>query len=214
MAVATPQKRFPNIRQCPYCDDGIGTVQRTERITSVRKVRHYKCGSCLRYWQAPITIAYVPLPAEDKPKPTCAASPSGHVYFIGSSSGFVKIGFSFHPEARLRQLQTAHVETLTLLGSVVATEDTESTLHERFSHLRVRGEWFRLGQEIQAFIDDLPNIAVPRCETPQQQLPNESYREFLPLIREMWICGMPIAEIAQELSHLRMLREKSSGGGS
>lgn len=78
------------------------------------------------------------------------------VYFIASKkSGLVKIGKSIDPEARFASIQTMSPDELSLLGSFPEGDITESSLHQKFSHLRRHGEWFEFGDEIRKFIQAL-----------------------------------------------------------
>lgn len=64
-------------------------------------------------------------------------------YFIQcGADGPVKIGFAKDPRRRMHNLQIGSVERLRLVG--VALDD-EASLHRRFSHLRISGEWFDAG---------------------------------------------------------------------
>ncbi|MYL97038.1 hypothetical protein GR702_04530 [Novosphingobium sp. FGD1] len=84
-------------------------------------------------------------------KPLTSAS-EGRVYFIGSRTGPIKIGYSKNPASRLRELRIgSHVE-LNVLASRPGTLADEWALHERFSHLRLRGEWFDRAPELMAEI--------------------------------------------------------------
>lgn len=74
-------------------------------------------------------------------------------YFIESGmTGLIKIGRSVDPENRLKSLQTASPDKLTLLKVIPEQVVSESELHERFAHLRRQGEWFEAAEEIQEFI--------------------------------------------------------------
>lgn len=75
-----------------------------------------------------------------------------YVYFIGSER-LVKIGRSREPLERIRSLQTGHVETLALL-LVIPNGEREREFHQRFSHLRARGEWFERGDDLMRFIEE------------------------------------------------------------
>jgi hypothetical protein len=78
----------------------------------------------------------------------------GYVYFIGPrrEGAPVKIGFSEHPEARLRDLQCAHFEELVIHAVIDGCRETELELHKRFERANVRGEWFMRTEEIEAII--------------------------------------------------------------
>lgn len=66
------------------------------------------------------------------------------IYFIQQGdSGPVKIGCSFEPTRRLKQLQTAHSTSLRLLCAVEANRDEERSWHDRFRNARTKGEWFQ-----------------------------------------------------------------------
>ncbi|WP_202841483.1 GIY-YIG nuclease family protein [Luteimonas saliphila] len=70
----------------------------------------------------------------------------GYVYLIQSTTGYCKIGSSRSVPNRVRQLQCANPEPLTLLHqfpSADAQQD-ESSLHARFAPRCVRNEWFAL----------------------------------------------------------------------
>ncbi len=75
-----------------------------------------------------------------------------HVYFIQARMlGHVKIGMSDDAAKRLRDLQVGSPDELFVRG-VLLTEDPERLerdFHERFAHLRIRGEWFRNSPELE-----------------------------------------------------------------
>lgn len=75
------------------------------------------------------------------------------VYLISTeNSEFVKIGFTTSLDGRLRSLRTAsHVEP-TIHLTIPGTPSLERELHARFEKARANREWFRLTDEIKAFI--------------------------------------------------------------
>lgn len=76
-----------------------------------------------------------------------------HVYFIQQGeSGSVKIGYSKNPAQRLATLQTGHSEPLHMRAMAPGSMAQERALHDRFSHLRVSGEWFRPGEDLIAYM--------------------------------------------------------------
>ena len=77
-----------------------------------------------------------------------------HVYFIRAGQGAIKIGIARDPRKRLLELQVGTSDELRILHTIPGTEDTERALHERFAHLRLRGEWFRAGFDLVRFIAD------------------------------------------------------------
>lgn len=74
--------------------------------------------------------------------------PIERVYFIGTElrAGVpIKVGFSTDPEARLRNLQTAHSEPLQIFATVPGGKALEAKYHSRWRARRKTGEWFTLG---------------------------------------------------------------------
>lgn len=66
------------------------------------------------------------------------------VYFIqAGDAGPVKIGMAVSPANRLRDLQIAHYEDLTLRRLFEGHAAEEALLHVHFAHLHIRGEWYR-----------------------------------------------------------------------
>jgi Meiotically up-regulated gene 113 len=55
---------------------------------------------------------------------------------------------------RVRSLQTGASAELTVLA-VLPGADREAELHQRFRHLHVRGEWFRPGPDLLAFVEEV-----------------------------------------------------------
>lgn len=85
----------------------------------------------------------------------------GLVYFIEMvGRDLVKIGDSWDPVTRARQLQTGNPIPLRLLDFVVGDE---KAIHRRFARYRVQGEWFRLSDEIKAYIADHGASPGARC---------------------------------------------------
>lgn len=86
--------------------------------------------------------------------------PFGFTYFVRDEDR-IKIGFTIHPTKRMSSLQTGNyreLETLLVAPSYMA-EEIET--HQRFAHLRERGEWFRAEPDLLAFIEDLRVKAAP-----------------------------------------------------
>lgn len=84
----------------------------------------------------------------------CFEKSSGPVVYVISAGDpkFVKIGFTTNFEQRLRSLRTAsHVEPMVHL-IIPGLRSLERDLHARFASARHNREWFRLTDEIAAFI--------------------------------------------------------------
>lgn len=78
------------------------------------------------------------------------------VYFIQAGDhGPIKIGTTKdgNEEARLQTLQTGCAEDLSLVAVEPGGVDEERRLHERFAEYRLRGEWFRPGVKLAAYLD-------------------------------------------------------------
>ncbi len=81
------------------------------------------------------------------------ADPHRVVYFIQpGEEPFVKIGITDDLVHRVESLQTASPHALRVLGQIPGTMRTEREIHVLFSHLRVRGEWFRLTSEVIDYV--------------------------------------------------------------
>lgn len=81
------------------------------------------------------------------------------IYFIrDTSSDFVKIGYSYEPENRLKQLQTGSVARLEIIVVIPGDMTEEKALHKKFIDYRVRGEWYRYEGALAVYIDNLLSI--------------------------------------------------------
>ena len=85
------------------------------------------------------------------------AKPIDLIYFIWDGD-HVKIGTSVNPIPRLKSLQTGNPRKLEILATMIGGRDTEKSLHDQFSHLRVSGEWFRPDAAMWKMIEDLAVI--------------------------------------------------------
>lgn len=75
------------------------------------------------------------------------------VYFITCrETSTVKIGNSGSPHGRLRDLQTMCPLPLALEAVLPGRHKQEFALHRQFANDRLRGEWFRLSEQIEAII--------------------------------------------------------------
>lgn len=65
------------------------------------------------------------------------------IYFIQSvRGGPIKIGITDDLPARLRTLQTAHADKLSIIYSFRGKTSDEEMIHRMFSAYRINGEWF------------------------------------------------------------------------
>lgn len=74
------------------------------------------------------------------------------IYFIGCNDQYVKIGVSHSPGRRLDDLQVGNPYALTMLKTIDVSHKAEAYLHDKFSHLRHRREWFNLNSELREYI--------------------------------------------------------------
>lgn len=96
------------------------------------------------------------------------------IYFIRSGkSDAVKIGYSSgEPKRRLGRLQIGNPEKLHLLAVAPGDRLDEERWHWEFSHLRVRGEWFKWTEELQRAAEPylIPEQKELRSRTAQAAL--------------------------------------------
>lgn len=76
------------------------------------------------------------------------------IYFIRSGE-YVKIGVSDNPRGRITAIQTSNPNPIEVLGIVPGSYDLEAELHQRFSFLHHKNEWFQDAEPIRRVISDL-----------------------------------------------------------
>ena len=92
-----------------------------------------------------------------------------HIYFLyDRTNQAIKIGVSSDPEKRVEAIRSSSPQDLTPIRYVRIKDGlngflVEQSLHERFSHLRIRGEWFRAEPELFEFAKsgELPDLVMP-----------------------------------------------------
>lgn len=96
------------------------------------------------------------------------------VYFIqAGENGPVKIGRSRDVLGRVRTLQTAHPQPLSVLRVIDGDRTVERWLHDQFAPFHERGEWFR-------FVPDMLLLAPPAEQpTPCYQIQADSTRALV-----------------------------------
>lgn len=88
----------------------------------------------------------------------------GTIYFVIVHK-YIKIGFAKNDlESRLNQIQTGCPYPMYLVGTCRAHHAVEKQMHQKFAHLRVRGEWFYLSKELGEYIAE-------RCGLEASQIP-------------------------------------------
>lgn len=66
----------------------------------------------------------------------------GFVYCIGEAGRQVKVGYSNNPKRRLDNIRVASPIEVQMIALVPGSIDDERDMHDKISHLRIRGEWF------------------------------------------------------------------------
>ena len=127
----------------------VGEIQREKRFppnTPIRQMQNWR--DEVRIALRAIRPVFLPVTV------TLKKSPDGWCYvYVLQDGGHVKIGRTCDPDLRIADLQTAHHRPLTLVCAVPAHAALERALHERFAHLKQKGEWFTLDAELTSFID-------------------------------------------------------------
>jgi hypothetical protein len=88
-------------------------------------------------------------------RPSHHSTNDGLIYFIqGKLLRKIKIGFTRYisVESRLRSLQTACSEPLSVIGVLDGSYKKECSIHKRFKTCHFRGEWFEPAPKLMAFI--------------------------------------------------------------
>lgn len=95
----------------------------------------------------------------------------------------VKIGISMDPAQRLKELQGAHGERLTMSFAVPCTHLMEDAAHRRFALLRKLREWFNESPDLLAWIAEQQDVSsripprAPHDYGPSATHHQRSYRE-------------------------------------
>jgi hypothetical protein len=97
---------------------------------------------------------YEKLVAErEKEKPKHGRDHSCIVYFA-LKGRYIKIGYTTNPRSRIASLQTATHGRVFFYYMTPGGRTLERELHEKFKHLRAKGEWFLYGKEIKDWIKE------------------------------------------------------------
>lgn len=96
----------------------------------------------------------------DQPAEIAEVMDQGDVYFVlAAKSELIKIGYAQDGWKRLGSLQVGSPEELLMLGLIrtYLPLELERDLHERFKAHRVRGEWFKV-------CDEIVDYAIANCD--------------------------------------------------
>lgn len=97
-----------------------------------------------------------------------------NVYLIWEEgTTFYKIGKADNPLTRLKDLQTSHARTLTLVTSVAVGSNAlkkEAILHAKYKEYRIKGEWFNFPDQLidEVKFDLLNELQVSSENTPEK----------------------------------------------
>lgn len=92
--------------------------------------------------------------------------PDGFTYFVRDGDA-IKIGFSDRPKKRIKSLATGSPRELEVLAVVPASVADEFNTHQKFAHLRIRGEWFRSDPELLDFIEEVKKFVDQEWLAPE-----------------------------------------------
>ena len=78
------------------------------------------------------------------------------VYFaLDRDSGEIKIGTSKKVRSRMKNVARETKRSIVVMATVDGDREVEQSLHRRFRHARIRGEWFRPVPELLDYIDSI-----------------------------------------------------------
>lgn len=92
------------------------------------------------------------------------------IYFVSCNDEFIKIGYCCERnlKRRMNALQVGNPQRMTLIKVIEGEKKDERELHDRFAHLRVQGEWFKLNEELRAYLAMAasfpPNLTLAEVE--------------------------------------------------
>lgn len=115
------------------------------------------------------------------------------VYFATiREQNVVKIGCSFDPTTRLKEIQVGCPFTVKIEATLPGHHAEEQALHRRFADDRLRGEWFTITSMIEAVMEqariaEAARPKVPQIDPPGFPEPTERKPKARPLTpQESW----------------------------
>jgi hypothetical protein len=102
-----------------------------------------------------------------------------HLYFVEAAAvNAMKIGITGDLDQRLAGIQQALPINIELAATVRGTTRQEHALHLRFAHIRMRGDWFQITDELRSFVNALKQMdeksaakTLSRLRTPPRATP-------------------------------------------
>lgn len=114
----------------------------------------YQLGVCLKHIQ--LIRAHYDYLRGDTDFIAQMQSKTKYIYFVyAKENRAVKIGMSDHPRARLVDLQVSNPSDLEIVTCIRARPELEPALHDHFKSTHIRGEWFRVNEDLITLFDDL-----------------------------------------------------------
>lgn len=118
--------------------------QETTRLLSSKQMQVLKRTEFVQGQMPPVVKVFISV-----------REPDALVYFIkNEDNGHIKIGHSIDPEKRLLDLQVSNSARLSIISTRDGGEPMEKHLHQKFAHLKIRGEWFTPGDDLLAYIQE------------------------------------------------------------
>ena len=115
------------------------------------------------------------------------------IYFIESESGHVKIGYTRNNvNGRLAALQGGNPHKLFLRKTIEGDIVQENLIHKKFSHLRCKGEWFKLERDLIDFIES------PHKLIPSEKQERKTYNKNTPLKDYMDLADLSCKDVAKK----------------
>lgn len=100
-----------------------------------------------------------------------------YVYFIQDERGYVKIGVSWQPEERLKDLQTSNPHRLSILCCIKGGFEVEKKLHNFLSNTRAHGEWFHHSEKLSLLLEAIAQdggLKIDLQPTPIAETPTKT----------------------------------------
>lgn len=106
------------------------------------------------------------------------------VYFVRREDdrGPIKIGCSYWPEERLKQLMCWSPYRLAIAATVPGDERLERRFHARFEHLWSHGEWFHVDAELARAVVEIANGTFDLNSLPEKGAPAGASKR----VRQPW----------------------------
>lgn len=149
IAILTPSQKFPERWTVSrFVLDG-GFLEEFNRDLPIEPLRNV-----LSHWGFSLEEPWHSRKIPDNCEEIVTGLEGPQVYFIEAVGlNRVKIGRTTgHAEYRLKEIQRMSPVPLRLITQIPANKFTEGRLHRRFSHLRLHGEWFEFGDDLQNYL--------------------------------------------------------------